>query len=462
MTMIPPVLIQRLNRDLIDMNHLDDHKGTRLAFLRPLKVAVIREEYVALTGGPLKALVLNQFIYWTQRVQDFDQFILEEQQRNPECNIALRHGWIYKKAQDLIEETMCQLSEVSMRRIIKYLVEQGWVDEQSGSDKWNKTLQYRVNLVKIQSDLHQLGYPLSGFALLPSSALVSHKSSKLQNEGSKLHGEGSKLQIEASELQKSSFIYRTEITPEIILNKLSPTSLIDNHAREGDVSELVANLIEIWNTTLSEQLSTQPHESRKQRLLQLFTTLFNDDTSQWQAFCSRVARTPFLRGSGPNKWQASLDWCLHLDHAHRILEGQYGACRDDQPVVNQDNIQTNSEADIQQELCAQIEAEPDPVVRNFKTQLLHYAGVFPYQHWLRDVTVDSQQGHILTVSVPTPLVRSYCRERLHHHLLNAAKDSFVGIRTVDVLCAEISSVPATVVLTQASLSPIHHSPAGVI
>ncbi len=87
---------------------------------QPLKVAVIREEFVALTGNPFQAVVLNQFLYWLQRVNDFDQFLQEEQKRKPEGQVSLRHGWIYKKAGELAEETLLCVSDVTMWRIITY------------------------------------------------------------------------------------------------------------------------------------------------------------------------------------------------------------------------------------------------------------------------------------------------------------------------------------------------------
>ena len=162
---------------------------------KPLKIAIIREEFVALTGDPFQAIVLNQFIYWVQRVNDFDAFILEEQIKNPDCTVALRHGWIYKKAQELIDETMLQISEVTMRRLIKGLVDKGWVEERTNlENKWDKSLQYRPDLNKIQKDLYILGYALSGFPLLTL---------KKEDEVSILQNEASNLQIEASNLAGS-------------------------------------------------------------------------------------------------------------------------------------------------------------------------------------------------------------------------------------------------------------------
>ena len=141
-----------------------------------LKRAVIKEEFVVLTGDFKKAIILNQFIYWSERVEDFDFFIKEEKERNkkydrergfPHYQVAdsfLAHGWIYKKAEELSEETMLELNVNSIRDHIKYLVERGWVSERTNpAYKWDKTLQYRVNLVKIRNDLNLLGYNLEGY-----------------------------------------------------------------------------------------------------------------------------------------------------------------------------------------------------------------------------------------------------------------------------------------------------------
>lgn len=48
---------------------------------RKLKRAVVKEELVALTGKPNYAMVLNQFIYWSERVKDADTFLKEEMTR---------------------------------------------------------------------------------------------------------------------------------------------------------------------------------------------------------------------------------------------------------------------------------------------------------------------------------------------------------------------------------------------
>ena len=45
--------------------------------MKKLRRVVIKEELVALTGSVDAAIVLNQMIYWSERVKDFDDFIAE-------------------------------------------------------------------------------------------------------------------------------------------------------------------------------------------------------------------------------------------------------------------------------------------------------------------------------------------------------------------------------------------------
>lgn len=134
---------------------------------RRLKRAIIKEEYIAIAGDVPKAVILNQFIYWSERVADFDTFIAQENKRAAQHGIDeidYSDGWIYKTAAELSEETMLGLSAANMRSHIKALIEKGFVSERSNPKyKWDRTKQYRVNLVEIVAALHENGYSLEGY-----------------------------------------------------------------------------------------------------------------------------------------------------------------------------------------------------------------------------------------------------------------------------------------------------------
>lgn len=141
--------------------------------MNKLKRVVIKEELVALTGDYKKALMLNQFIYWSERVKDFDKFMTEEKERfikhgkyEVADEIILTNGWIYKKSEELSDELMIDYKIKAMRVHLKSLVEKGWLDERNNPNfNWDKTKQYRVNLIKIQQDLLKLGYSLEGYSM---------------------------------------------------------------------------------------------------------------------------------------------------------------------------------------------------------------------------------------------------------------------------------------------------------
>ncbi|KIU04454.1 hypothetical protein SC09_contig8orf00099 [Bacillus subtilis] len=228
---------------------------------RKLKRAVVKEELVALTGKPNYAMVLNQFIYWSERVKDADTFLKEEMTRvrkfsdgsvesTEDIKENLQNGWIYKKAEDLIDETMLECSTTTMERICKLLVENGWLKRRRNPKfKWDKTWQYRVDLQLIQKDLQKLGYSLEGYSLFIAEEVsapsklqnegstdkdetarnLQIEDSKLQNEASNLRNEVSNPQNEVSKLQNEVAIpeITTDITSKIIQENTSDTSIYD-------------------------------------------------------------------------------------------------------------------------------------------------------------------------------------------------------------------------------------------
>lgn len=169
--------------------------------MEKLKRAVIKQELVALTGNANRAIVLNQMIYWSERTKDADKFLKDEIARshmamgkeemaNAEKLEELdlfSYGWIYKSAVELSEETMIGVSKSTMGTYLKHLVDNGWLDKRK-NPKWkgDNTFQYRVNLVKIQSDLEALGYALEGYPLLSKSenttSMSNNRTSEFGNE----------------------------------------------------------------------------------------------------------------------------------------------------------------------------------------------------------------------------------------------------------------------------------------
>ncbi|WLR52443.1 hypothetical protein LC040_05955 [Bacillus tianshenii] len=210
--------------------------ATATAQPRKLKRVVIKEEFFALTGDFRLAVLLNQMVYWAERVRDYDKFILEEKQRaekiGEEHDQELNNGWIYKKASELVEETMLGVSEVTVRRLLNKLVEKGWVDMRTNPIyNWDKTKQYRVNLLKIEQELRSLGYTLQEYVIEYSN--MQNEESSLQIEGSSEQVEGSTKQDDGSSVHSEGAI--PEITTEITSNEINKND--DDKARVCSSSE---------------------------------------------------------------------------------------------------------------------------------------------------------------------------------------------------------------------------------
>lgn len=155
-----------------------------------IKKAVIREDLLSITNDYRKAIILNQFIYWSERVSDADKFIKKENEiakNNGEEERELFYGWIYKTAEELADEVMLGLSASQIRRYISELVDMGYISKRNNPKyKWDRTLQYRVNLVNIAKDLKKNGYPLSDYRIeIPENEKFNAHECAINNEPAK-------------------------------------------------------------------------------------------------------------------------------------------------------------------------------------------------------------------------------------------------------------------------------------
>lgn len=152
-----------------------------------IKKAVIREDLLSITKDYRKAILLNQFVYWSERVSDADKFIEKENEiakNNGEVERELFYGWIYKTAEELADEVMLGLSASQIRRYINDLVELGYLSKRNNPKyKWDRTLQYRVNLANIAKDLKKNGFPLSDYKIdIPDDENTNARPCAINNE----------------------------------------------------------------------------------------------------------------------------------------------------------------------------------------------------------------------------------------------------------------------------------------
>jgi hypothetical protein len=198
--------------------------------MNKLKRAVVKEELVALTCDYTDAIILNQFIYWSERTKDFDKFIDEEKKRyqNEGIDITINptNGWMYKKAEELSEETMVNLAPANMRNRIKKLIDKEWIEERRNPYiKWDKTLQYRVNLIKIAKDLFDLGYILQDYKVniseFTNRKLECYETKNRIHE-SKIPNNESKIQIHESKQHYQRLLLETTIKNQLVSSSGEP------------------------------------------------------------------------------------------------------------------------------------------------------------------------------------------------------------------------------------------------
>jgi hypothetical protein len=211
-----------------------------------LKRSVIKEELVAITGGYIEAILLNQLIYWTERTADFDKYIMQENERakkegQPTNDVT--GGWIYKTSEDLADETMLGLSSASIRKYIIFLENMGYISERENpKHKWDRTKQYRVNMINVIQALTKKGYTLEGyktnFQLLFSNLAF-------------LEIENQSLKIENQSVKNSNAIpYTTPETPsETVCKKESKpngySEIIDSYTANEDLKEALWEFIKM-------------------------------------------------------------------------------------------------------------------------------------------------------------------------------------------------------------------------
>ena len=154
-----------------------------------LKRIVIKEELYAITNDTIECIILGQFIYWQERVKDYDLFLKEEEKRclsnETPFNVNMSNGWIYKKASELIEECMLNVSENTIRRYISNLEEKGFISSRKNPNvKWDRTLQYRANMKFIIESIKNKGFDgLGGWNIQNEVTKLQNDDSNSQNGG---------------------------------------------------------------------------------------------------------------------------------------------------------------------------------------------------------------------------------------------------------------------------------------
>ncbi|WP_259418283.1 hypothetical protein [Bacillus toyonensis] len=235
--------------------------------VRELQRVVIKEELVALTGKHFDAALLNNLIFWAGITEKMDNNlklqINQMEARKTKQSVVdkkkkkIRNGWFYKTGDELLFEIMNWGSASTISRAINNFVKQGWVEKGNNPDptkKWDRTTWYKMNLTKIASDLHELGYALEGYTLAQKT---EEKTSKIDQK----HEETASSCILQNEIcilhSEKSILHSDETIPESILQKVTSE-------KEFEEEEIITNpvtesmILDLMNQKIKEREITNP------------------------------------------------------------------------------------------------------------------------------------------------------------------------------------------------------------
>ncbi|MBN9343699.1 MAG: hypothetical protein BGO76_01650 [Caedibacter sp. 38-128] len=389
------------------------HTSSSLLKLRPIMKSVIREDLVALTKDYRAAVVLNQLIYWAKRVYDFDQFLEEEYSRNPECNVAFRHGWIIKTAQDLSNETLLGFSRQTMRIILRKFIELGVIEESYiANNKWDKTTKYRLNLVKLQESLFALGYPLSDFTLAENP----HNSRMLSSQHSEVDFRPPSVKKSANNIDKR---LHTESIKDI-----SPSPTSSSFESAGEEKENIANeMKEIWKEEIGSLEISQLTPSLILSLYQAFQSLFGSSLVTWRSYCRKIASSKFLMGEGGNKHfqKPWLTWAIKAETYQKIESGQFtlGDRIAFLPEAQSQENKAEKEEELRQEIFS---SSYHPLWKKVCLLLTDKLEVSLIRQWLLEMDIVSYTQEEVCIKAPTLFTRDWVNKNLKSQLLSALEE----------------------------------------
>jgi hypothetical protein len=216
-----------------------------------LQRVIIKEELMALVetyygnkqGIHMRAAYLNNMIFWQGIRMKSAKTELNKIERAIKNKVApakiekmkkaFRGNWFYKTSEEQMDELMGFCSPSSVTRMNKEFEKQGWMEVGNNPDpkkKWDKATWYKLDLVKINSDLNKLGYHLDSFKFeeveqTPENSIFHGENSEAEPfvegeqeneehgespESSIFHGENSNFHDESSNFHGESSTFHGE------------------------------------------------------------------------------------------------------------------------------------------------------------------------------------------------------------------------------------------------------------
>jgi len=208
-----------------------------------MKKAVLREDMMELTQDVTQALVLGQMLYWTKTLDKVNDWLFEENKRLAEVELPqheYNYGWIYKSAREMREDLMNAFSEDAIQRAFSALVTKGVLMKRNNPIvRYDRKLQYRVDIVFLRRLLKDRGYEMTDFQLatIPQEAAFIPQGAVCMTQGAetitetitKITNKENLLTSLKEELESSAVASHSSVD-------LNQTNLFPTKPNEGHIS----------------------------------------------------------------------------------------------------------------------------------------------------------------------------------------------------------------------------------
>lgn len=135
-----------------NLNVTQDYNSCKDLFSRDY--FLLHPELISLTNRTELAAILSLFLYWTENTNDTcgKDFFQEEFNNAKDSSSHIEKGWIEKSLQTITNSLFVTKSTSAMSRTLNALEKSGWIYSKTSPNRKN-CRQYRLNLIKIMSDL---------------------------------------------------------------------------------------------------------------------------------------------------------------------------------------------------------------------------------------------------------------------------------------------------------------------
>ena len=236
--------------------------------------------------------------------------------------------------------------------------------------------------------------------------------------------------------------------------RLPPKTTSETTAHtQGARVDVSFHMLELWNETLKPSCPVQMTSSRSSRLKAVLAEYFQEDLSQWKAFCSDITRSSFLMGKGGRGWRVTLDWILDSHNLQKTLEGNY------KDAVSSFQDKVRSEEDASQRAQEHVTGLGDPLHQKFSLGIIKALGSSSYLSWFKDVQI-KREGHRLSILCPTRFTCDYIQTNFKQAICSVVQSLFPEFEGVDyevISMPKSSSSPSLVSSSTEEIKTGHHN-----